>query len=110
MAKEERIMPQLLTRVQVNNTNIWNMPEKTAEKKMVVPDYKVKEVLMVIDAMEEKRITSQELAEQLQITKRSANRILSALEEQGVVEIKKTRATSAKGRPERVYGITHLQL
>ena len=45
------------------------------------------------------------MAEELRITKRSANRILSAMEEQSAVEIVGTRPTSAKGRPERVYKI-----
>ena len=72
---------------------------------MKVPEYKKKEVLKIIEATQEGQITAQQLAECLRITKRSANRILSALEEQGVVEITKTRATSAKGRPERIYKI-----
>lgn len=78
---------------------------KTEAKKMVVPEYKIKEVLSMIRGTAEQQITSQELAEKLGITKRSANRILSAMEEQGVVEIAKTRPTSAKGRPERIYRI-----
>ncbi len=79
--------------------------EKQENKKTVVAAYKVKEVLKVIKEMEEQQITSQELADRLYITKRSANRILSALEEQGVVEVVRTRLTSSKGRPERVYKI-----
>ena len=77
---------------------------------MKVPEYKVKEVVKLIETTKEGQITAQELAENLGITKRSANRILSALEEQGVVEIVGTRATSAKGRPERIYKTLYLQL
>ena len=110
VAVENGIMPRLLSRIKVTNTDIQNLQEeKTETKKMKVPDYKIKEVLEIIEATEEKQITAQELAERLYITKRSANRILSALEGQGVIEIAKTRATSAKGRPERVYRIIELQ-
>lgn len=110
VAVEKGLMPKLLNRVKVVNTDIQNLQEqKTETKKMRVPEYKIKEVLEIIEATEERQITAQELAECLYITKRSANRILSALEEQGVVEIAKTRATSAKGRPERVYKIIGLQ-
>lgn len=72
-------------------------------KKPIVADYKIKEVLLVIRESEEKQITSEKLAEQLGITKRSANRILSVMEENNIIELVGTRQTSKKGRPERIY-------
>lgn len=78
-------------------------PEGAVEKKSTIPDYKAREVLEIMNEASEQEITSQELADTLEITKRSANRILSAMESQGLIQIVRTRATSAKGRPERVY-------
>ncbi len=72
-------------------------------KKPIVAEYKRKEVLLAIRESEEKQITSERLAEQLGITKRSANRILSAMEEHNIIEVIGTRQTSKKGRPERIY-------
>ncbi len=83
--------------------NIASKTAKQETKKMVIAEYKIKEVLSVIRETSKKQITSQELADKLGITKRSANRILSAMEENSIIEVIKTRQTSAKGRPERVY-------
>ena len=106
IAMEEGIIPKTLNRIKINSAEIQDVQkEKIETKKMKVPEYKVKEVVKIIEKTQEGQITAQELAESLGITKRSSNRILSALEEQGVVEIAKTRATSAKGRPERIYKI-----
>lgn len=84
--------------------------DKQENKKASVPEYKKKEVLKIMQDTLEQQITAQELADKLFITKRSANRLLSALKEEEVVEVVKTRATSTKGRPERVYGPVRLQL
>ncbi len=106
VAEDEGIIPKRLIRVPKKNASalLIQKTETEAEtKKMTVPEYKIREVLKVTEEMNEGQITSQELSEKLGITKRSANRILSAMEEQGVLEISGTRATSVKGRPERIY-------
>lgn len=73
------------------------------DKKMTIPDYKIRRVLQIMKESKGEQITSKELADKLAITKRSANRILSAMREQGVLEIVKTRQTASKGRPEQIY-------
>lgn len=87
---------------EVSKASMPQLNKKTGAK-MSVSDGKVKEVFSIIERMSEQQITSQQLAEELNITKRSANRILSSMEEQQLVEIVSARFTSAKGRPERIY-------
>lgn len=48
-------------------------------------------------------ITSQEIAYKLRITRRSANRLLSALKKSGLAVIVDQKQGSSQGRPERVY-------
>lgn len=63
----------------------------------------VKKIFAAMQASGSGCITARELALRLGITKRSANRYLAVLEEEGSVAVShKTRATS-KGRPESVY-------
>lgn len=52
-----------------------------------------------------RRTTSDELADKLSITKRSANRILSALKDSGAAHIVSLQRGTTRGRPERVYQI-----
>ena len=61
------------------------------------------EVLEVIRSMPNGEATSQELADKMQITKRSANRLLAAMLDDNMIEIARTQPTAAKGRPERIY-------
>ncbi|MEL7608673.1 MAG: hypothetical protein AAGU74_04155 [Bacillota bacterium] len=63
----------------------------------------VQKFLSVMEDPEDGYITSQYLARKLSITRRSANRFLSALLENGHAEIIGMRRTTTKGRPERLY-------
>lgn len=70
---------------------------------------KVEEVLSIIRTAPGLQITSKELAECLQITKRSANRILTAMEEDQILKMAGTRSHFSKGRPERIFTIADKQ-
>ena len=50
-------------------------------------------------------ISSQELAQYMQITQRSARRILTELEEKGFAEIVAEEKPYMRGRPRKVYKI-----
>lgn len=63
----------------------------------------IKKIIAVFDSMPDKQITSKDLAYKLNITSRSANRFLTAMEKSGVISVVKTKRTTTKGRPERVY-------
>ena len=52
-----------------------------------------------------RQTTSEDLAEKLSITKRSANRILSVLRDCGAAEVVLLQRGTTRGRPERVYQI-----
>lgn len=104
LVNEDGVMLKSLVNIQSQHVETYPPVEvKPENKKIFVPEYKIREVFHAIEEMEEKQITSQELAGKLNITKRSANRILSAMEAQGIIEVAATRPTSAKGRPERIY-------
>lgn len=63
----------------------------------------VSKVFSVLDATEHKEITAKELAFRLGITKRSANRFLSTLEEEGWLQVAYRRRMTSRGRPEGVF-------
>lgn len=63
----------------------------------------VSKVMSALDASAEKEITAQELAFRLGVTKRSANRFLSTLESEGVLEVAYKKRTTSRGRPESVF-------
>lgn len=65
----------------------------------------VRKIIAALESMGEPRITSRDLAHKLSITKRSANRFLSALWESGLAEVVEVRHSTTKGRPERIYSI-----
>lgn len=58
-----------------------------------------------ISAAVNRQITSEDLAEKLSITKRSANRILSTLRNSGAAQVVSLQRGTTRGRPERVYQI-----
>ncbi len=78
-------------------------PNRNNPAKPQVAPGKVQEVLTIIRNTPDQQITSKELAEQLQITKRSANRILTAMEEDHILKVSGTRSNFSKGRPERIF-------
>lgn len=63
----------------------------------------VSKVMSALDASAEKEITAQELAFRLGVTKRSANRFLSTLESEDVLEVAYKKRTTSRGRPESVF-------
>lgn len=63
----------------------------------------VKKIFTAISASEKQEITARTLALRLGITKRSANRFLAVLEQEGYLKIAYKTRTTTKGRPESVY-------
>lgn len=63
----------------------------------------VSKVMSALDASAEKEITAQELAFRLGVTKRSANRFLSTLESEQILEVAYKKRTTSRGRPESVF-------
>lgn len=63
----------------------------------------VSRVFHAFQSMPEGLLTAGDLANKLSITKRSANRFLSALHKAAVIQIKTQKRPTSKGRPERVY-------
>lgn len=64
----------------------------------------VNRVLGVLQTLPGGRLTSQELAEHLSITRRSANYFLRAMTQAGLLQVVDERRSSGRGRPEQVYG------
>ena len=63
----------------------------------------VKKIFTAINASDKQEITARTLALRLGITKRSANRFLAVLEQEGYLKIGYKTRTTTKGRPESVY-------
>lgn len=63
----------------------------------------VNRVFSAFDSLPDGQLTADDLAKKLSITKRSANRFLSALYNVDVIEIKTQKRSTSRGRPERVY-------
>ena len=61
-------------------------------------------MLEVLGAMPNGRLTSQELAERLAITRRSANYFLKAMTQTGILQVVDMHRAAGRGRPEQVYG------
>ncbi len=64
----------------------------------------INRVLEVLGAMPNGRLTSQELAERLEITRRSANYFLKAMTQTGILQVVDMHRAAGRGRPEQVYG------
>lgn len=67
----------------------------------------VSKVLSALEASPGKEISAQELAYRLGITKRSANRFLSTLENEGAIEVAYKKRSTSRGRPENVFKRTN---
>lgn len=83
--------------------NIVSPAPKNKKSSVSFSHEKKKQVLTIIRSFPNHEATSQDLADKMQITKRSANRILSAMLDEQLIEIARTQITAAKGRPERIY-------
>lgn len=67
----------------------------------------VAKTFAAFEASGQKEITAQELSFRLGVTKRSANRILSTLEQEGWVQVAYKKRSTSRGRPESVFVRTH---
>ena len=63
----------------------------------------ISKVLTILDNMPHRRITAQELAMKLSVTRRGANYFLKAMTNAGILRVVSERRTSTRGRPEQVY-------
>ncbi|UQZ87908.1 hypothetical protein C4J81_01210 [Deltaproteobacteria bacterium Smac51] len=80
-------------------------PIRSAAKSSGLSYLTVQKVMAAVRSTRDHCITSKELAHKLAITKRSANRFLSALSEAGLAEAIEVRRSTTKGRPERIYQV-----
>lgn len=76
-----------------------------AAKKSSLSSLTVQKILTAFQHAPKSQLTSQELADRLSITQRSANRYLSSMEKTQILEIVGERRITSKGRPERIYQI-----
>lgn len=76
-----------------------------ASKKSGLSPMTIQKIIAVAREMENHRVTSQDVANKLGITRRSANRFLSALAKTKTAKIVSEKNSTTKGRPERVYQI-----
>lgn len=76
-----------------------------AAKKAGLSPLTVNKVVTAIHAMSNRQITAQELSLKLSITKRSANRYLSALLKADIIKAVNQKRATTKGRPEMVFEI-----
>lgn len=63
----------------------------------------ISKVLTILDSMPNRRITAQELAMKLSVTRRGANYFLKAMTNTGILRVVSERRTTTRGRPEQVY-------
>lgn len=63
----------------------------------------ISKVLTILNDMPNRRITAQELAMKLSVTRRGANYFLKAMTNTGILRVVSERRTSTRGRPEQVY-------
>ncbi|RVU53800.1 winged helix-turn-helix transcriptional regulator [Anaerosphaera multitolerans] len=63
----------------------------------------INKIIGILQSMDKDNLTTKELAEVLGITKRGANKILTALVDSGLAEIIKVSHDGGKGRPSNVY-------
>lgn len=92
-------------------TAATNTGEKYGEiaRKAGLSPLTVSKVMSVIHSMPMQQITAYELSLKLGITKRSANRYLSALSQTGVLVPRELKRPTTKGRPQVVFGICHIE-
>lgn len=66
----------------------------------------IQKIIAIAREMENRRVTSQDIANKMNITRRSANRFLSALTRTKTAKIVSEKNSTTRGRQERVYQIT----
>lgn len=78
---------------------------KQVSKKSGLSPLTIQKIIAVACEMDGHRVTSQDVASKLGITRRSANRFLSALIKTRTAKVATERNSTTKGRPQRVYQI-----
>lgn len=78
---------------------------RLTSKKSGLSSLTIQKIIAIAREMENHRVTSQDIANKLGITRRSANRFLSALTKTKTAKVISEKNSTTKGRPERVYQI-----
>jgi len=78
---------------------------KRASQKSGLSSITIQKIIAIAHEMEDNLITSQDIASKLGITRRSANRFLSALIKTKVARVVSKKGEVTRGRPERVFKI-----
>lgn len=76
-----------------------------ASKKSGLSSLTIQKIIAIAREMDGHRVTSQDIANKLGITRRSANRFLSALAKTKTAKVVSEKSLTTKGRPERIYQI-----
>src|SRR5699024_10644795 len=74
-------------------------------KKFNISSLQIQKILAVIEQMDTNELSSKDLSFYLDITLRSANRILNNLEEKGIATVSYEKHANLRGRPQKVYTI-----
>lgn len=75
----------------------------TLKERLNMSNDRIHKVLLAFDQVNLKELTSSDFASLLQISDRSANRILKEAEENGLVTVKDDRESGLQGRPRKFY-------
>lgn len=75
----------------------------TLQERFNMSNDRVNKVLLAFDQVNLKELTSSDFASLLQMSPRSANRILKEAEENGLVTVKNDRESGLQGRPRKLY-------
>lgn len=78
--------------------------EKLSEK-LDIPILRIQKILAVITKMKTNEVTAEDVAYNLKLTLRQANRILHELEDKGVANVTYKKQEKLRGRPKKIYKI-----
>ena len=96
-----------LTGAQHHQTSTHQLLKKISidvlREKLKMSNDRVNKVLLAFDQVNLKELTSSDFASLLQMSARSANRILKEAEENGLVKVKNDRESGLQGRPRKLY-------
>lgn len=79
---------------------------RRVSKKSGLSPFTIQKIIAIAAEMENHRLTSRDIAGRMGITRRSANRFLSALIRTKTARVVAERSSTTKGRPERIYQIS----
>ncbi|WP_026573891.1 hypothetical protein [Bacillus sp. UNC438CL73TsuS30] len=78
--------------------------EKLSEV-LEIPILRIQKIMALISKMKSNEVTAEDIAYQLGLTLRQANRILNELEEKGVAHVSYKKQEKLRGRPKKIYKI-----